>query len=164
MAISGRHLSRTRISYDPAAFQAVIAPQLFYLPRSTMKILHYGKDGGPESTVHGFWLIEIKWLFSIALLRFSNGSRDSYHSHAFNSISWLLKGRLHEHCFLGWGKIYKPSIKPIITRRSTFHKVVSEGVSWVFTIRGPWSKTWREFNPISLTYTTLTNGRVVVDD
>lgn len=131
-----------------------------------MKFLHYGKDGGPESTVHGFWLIEIKWLFSIALLRFSNGSRDSYHSHAFNSISWLLKGKLREYLILIGHvlitKTYKPRIWAIVTRRNTFHRVVSEEVSWVFTIRGPWSKTWREYNPNSGTFTTLTNGRKVV--
>ena len=45
------------------------------------------KDGGPDSTV---WMygIEVKWLFSILLLRFEDGSRDAYHSHAFDCVSW----------------------------------------------------------------------------
>jgi len=128
-----------------------------------MKFLHYGKDGGPESTVHGFWIVEIKSLFSVALLRFSNGSRDSFHNHAFNCLSWVLKGRLREHILNGPKQSYESSIKPIITRRKTFHRVVSEGTSWVFTIRGPWAKTWKEYSPKNQTLTTMTNGRKIVD-
>lgn len=127
-----------------------------------MKFLSKSKDGGPESTVTAYWLIEWKWLFSIALLRFDNGSRDAYHSHAFNCISWLLKGRLEEHELHlepGLVRVYEPSIEPIITKRTTFHKVVSVGRSWVLTFRGPWSKTWEERLPDR--QVTLGSGRVV---
>lgn len=124
-----------------------------------MKFFHYGKDGGPESTVHGFWFIEIKSLFSIAILRFSKGSRDHYHSHAFNCWSWVLKGRLREEHIDGREASYKPSIKPVATYRSTFHRVLSEGVSWVFTVRGPWDKIWMEYNPANSTYIRLAEGR-----
>ena len=50
------------------------------------------KDGGPESTVTGYWLIEYKPLFSIVLLKFEGKSRDAFHTHAFNSLSWLISG------------------------------------------------------------------------
>jgi hypothetical protein len=33
-----------------------------------MNFLNKTKDGGPESTVWAYWLIEIKSLFSVALL------------------------------------------------------------------------------------------------
>ena len=49
-----------------------------------MKLFKYMKDGGPESTVWGYFLIEIKSLFTIVLLHFKNGSREAYHNHAFN--------------------------------------------------------------------------------
>lgn len=62
-----------------------------------MKFLYYGKNGGPESRVWGYFLIEIKSLFSIVLLRFENGSRDAYHTHAFHCFSWLLRGHLTEY-------------------------------------------------------------------
>jgi hypothetical protein len=128
-----------------------------------MKFFHMAKDGGPKSTVTGYWLIEAKRLFSIALLRFDNGSRDEYHSHAFNCISWVLgKGRLREEHLHGGMEIHEPSIKPVITRRSTFHRVFSEGTTWVLTFRGPWSIGWSEYDPSTKRYTTLTNGRVVV--
>ncbi len=128
-----------------------------------MKLFSYGKDGGRYSTVWGFWLIEIKALFSIVLLCFENGSREAYHEHAFNCISWVLSGELHEELVDnydgdGWA-VYRPSIFPVITRRSTFHKVTSRGRTWVISFRGPWAKTWREYLPNERRTATLTHGR-----
>lgn len=109
-----------------------------------MKILYHGKDGGYESTVFGFWLFEFKRLCSLVLLRFENGSREAYHSHAFSCFSWVLRGKLIENHLNGTTEIHKPSWRPFVTRRSTFHKVVSEGRTWVLSVRGPWAKTWEE--------------------
>lgn len=138
-----------------------------------MHILRHAKDGGPASRVDGYWLIEIKSLFSIALLRFGDGSREAYHSHAFNAVSWVLKGQLEEHVKHEgelavdplYGLLYhspkinehRPSFKPVFTWRDTFHKVYSRGTTWVLTFRGPWSKTWTEESE-GRTY-TLTHGR-----
>jgi len=47
-----------------------------------MRLFQKAKDGGPESPVDGYFLIEIKSLFSIALLKFNNGGRENYHTHA----------------------------------------------------------------------------------
>lgn len=132
-----------------------------------MKFLQRAKDGGPESTVTGYWLIEIKWLFSIVLLKFGPGSRDAFHDHAFDAVSWLLRGQLDEQflfntagqpepTFECW---YKPSWRPILTRRSYFHRVESTGTSWVLSFRGPWSKTWREYDPNTGLFTSLAHGR-----
>lgn len=128
-----------------------------------MKFLSLSKDGGPESHVWAYWLFEIKWLGSIVLLRFEDGSRDAYHSHAFNSVSWVLKGDgLIEHHDNSKGKVdfHQPSLLPVVTRRSTFHKVVSVGRTWVLSLRGPWAKTWREYTADG--EKVLTNGRVEV--
>jgi len=132
-----------------------------------VKFCTLSKDGGPYSTVWAYTLIEIKCLFSIILLRFEDGSRDAYHSHAFNCISWLLSGGLVEHriqqrptdgTLRGPVYSYLPSPYPIITRRSYLHKVVSVGRSWVLTFRGPWSKTWHEVVPDAAPV-VLTHGR-----
>lgn len=127
-----------------------------------MRILSVTKDGGEESTVWAYWLIEIKSLFSIALLCFENGSRDAYHTHAFNSISWLLWGHLEEEIADAYevSAIYSPGIRPIYTRRETFHKVTSYGRSWVLTFRGPWVDSWRE--RVGGQSLLLTNGRKVL--
>lgn len=137
-----------------------------------MKFLETSKDGGPESHVWAHWLIEIKGLFSIALLRFENGSRDAYHSHAFNSVSWLLSGELREHHHPDSGsckgpngiffELHWPSLWPVITKRSTYHMVCSTGTSWVLTFRGPWSKTWKEFDQKTGKLVELTHGRGIV--
>lgn len=125
-----------------------------------MKICELDKDGGYESTVWGYFLIEIKSLFSIVLLRFENGSREAYHSHAFNTISWVLRGRLVEQLYPTHGRrVYGPSFRPVITRRTTFHKVTSTGRTWVLSFRGPWADTWQEYLPAENRVVTLTNGR-----
>ncbi len=126
-----------------------------------MKLLSYGKDGGPDSCVWGVWLVEIKSLFSVAVLCFENGSREAFHNHAFNSISWVLKGELSEDFLDGKGRPHYPSFKPIITRRSTFHKVTSFGRTWVITFRGPWKKEWKEFLPKTEEFVTLQSGRKI---
>ena len=132
-----------------------------------MKILFKSKDGGPESNVTGYWLIESKEHFSLVLLRFAKGSRDSFHNHAFNAISWVISGALYEECqnsSFNEDNYILPSILPIYTSRSRLHKV--HGVAsntWVLSFRGPWAKTWKEYNP-KTGYTTLTNGRKIVNE
>jgi predicted metal-dependent enzyme (double-stranded beta helix superfamily) len=128
-----------------------------------MKILKLMKDGGPESKVSGLYFIEIKKLFTIVLLHFSNGTRDAYHNHAFNAISWLLRGRLRENPLGGSDKVYKPSLKPIVTPKSMFHQVASSGDTWVLSFRGPWSNTWKEYLPEQSKFITLTHGRQVIE-
>lgn len=128
-------------------------------------IFHTSKDGGPESKVDGFWLFRCKWLFTIALLRFGQGSRDAFHSHAFNSISWVLTGKLIEvfHTVFHtpwWRKArhHKPSLKPVLTLRTDVHKVFGRDESnWVLTFRGPWSDTWQEV--VNGELITLTHNR-----
>lgn len=120
--------------------------------------LFCGKDGGPDSTVWGVWLFELKRLGSVALLCFEHGSRDAFHSHAFDSVSWVLRGKLAEIQLEGGITRYTPSFRPILTRRATFHKVHSIGRTWVLTFRGPWAKTWQEYLP-SGRFVTLSDGR-----
>lgn len=127
-----------------------------------MKFFSYGKDGGEKSTVWGLYIVEIKWLFSIVLLRFENGTRDAFHSHAFNAISWVLRGELIEQRRIPTGaalRFYRPSFRVVFTGRDDFHQVKSVGRTWVLSLRGPWTKTWREYLPNQNRHTTLTHGR-----
>jgi hypothetical protein len=143
--------------------------------RRRYNILRVTKDGGPESTVWAHWLFECKGVCSVVVLRFENGSRDAYHSHAFDCISWVLSGGLVEQrapacqrdgrCMTGgaWCAqpdvyTYLPSPYPIITRREHHHKVFSAGRSWVLSFRGPWAATWREELPSGV-QRTLASGR-----
>jgi len=131
-----------------------------------MKICFKAKDGGPASKVTGYWLIESKMFFSIVLLRFDKGSREAYHTHAFNAVSWLLKGKLLELVRNSGEPIqcsYTPSLTPIYTPRERFHKV--EGIAnttWAISFRGPWLNIWKEFLPDTNMDITLTYGRRAV--
>lgn len=113
------------------------------------RFLSKAKDGGPDSTVTGYWLIEIKWLFSIVLLKFEGKSRPVYHDHAFNAISWVLSGWLEEHVLYGGVNRYFPSIFHIFTSREDMHMVHSADPTWVLSFRGPWAKEWNEYNPLA---------------
>lgn len=124
-----------------------------------MKLLHKAKDGGSESTVTGYWLIEWKQVFSIVLLKFEGKSREVFHTHAFNSISWLLKGCLVELFLSGDIRKHIPSLKPIITKREDFHQVSSDGTSWVLSFRGAWVDKWKEYTQETNVY-YLSSGRV----
>jgi hypothetical protein len=73
------------------------------------------------------------------LLCFDEGSREAYHTHAFHAVSWVFKGCLKEVVL---GKedepIYlRPSIFPVFTARSRFHRVFGVGKkSWAISFRG----------------------------
>lgn len=125
------------------------------------------KDGGPDSNVTGYFLCEFKNLFSVVLLKFDRGSRENFHSHAFNAWTWFIKGYLIEYIYTDEGikrKVYKKSILPKITKKETLHRVFALKKSYALSIRGPWSRTWNEFNSDSNKIITFTWGRKIIDE
>ena len=124
-------------------------------------------DGGKDSPVTGYWLVEMKNWFSIALLCFNPGHRENYHSHAFNAYTWFLSGSVLEdrivkdkqsiHQCRSWG----PSIIPKYTPKDNCHKVSVKGNKpvWALTFRGPWDKYWYEYNESDDEIIVLTHGR-----
>lgn len=128
-----------------------------------MKLFHKAKDGGPDSKVTGYWLIESKKFFSIVLLRFDKGSREVMHTHAFNAVSWVLGGELLEKLPRG-AVMYTADLLPIYTAKNRLHQVFGiANKTWVLSFRGPWSDTWKEVFPASKEEVTLTHGRVIVN-
>ena len=130
--------------------------------------LHWGsKDGGPESHVYMYGL-EIKALCSALVLRFEDGTRDAYHSHAFNATSWVLRGCLREHARYDDKTLsttyYDASggiVGPVRTPRECCHQVASHGRTWVLTLRGPWASRWYDVTSDGKV-NTLTHGRKAV--
>lgn len=118
-------------------------------------------DGGIESGVVGYFLFEWKAVCSIGLLRFSEGSRENYHSHAFNAITWWLSGRVTEDTWNGLMVSFSPSFRPKITTRKKVHKVFAHKKTWALTFRGPWADTWFEINKNNQKI-RLTHGRKIV--
>ncbi len=128
-----------------------------------MRIFSKAKDGGPRSPVDAYFIIELKNFFSIALLKFNEGSRENYHTHAFDALTWFISGELVEEEVSGDTYVYTRSIWPKCTPKDKCHRVRSLTTSWCFTIRGPWSDTWEEYNERTDTTTVYTHGRHVVE-
>jgi hypothetical protein len=124
-----------------------------------LKLFKLMKDGGERSHVWGFFLMEAKRVASVVLLIFKDGSREAYHTHAFNALSWVLWGNLTEHLISGETVQYLPSFKPIYTPRNRFHKVESHGTTIALTFRGPWINRWKEYTE-DKEHINLTHGRV----
>lgn len=126
-----------------------------------MKVFSKSKDGGPDSPVDAFFVVEIKSLFSVALLKFNKGGREAFHSHAFNAFTWFLCGELIEEKVCGDDYMYKRGLIPKHTLRGNCHRVKAINTSYCLTVRGPWVDRWKEV--VDGREITLTHGRKVVD-
>jgi hypothetical protein len=124
------------------------------------RILYRRADGGANSGVTGCMLIEWKPLFSCGFLYFRPGTREAFHNHAFNAMTWWLSGRVTEILLDGVQHDYTPSAVPKVTTRACYHKVVAHEPAWAFTVRGPWRHTWNEMR--NGQEVTLTHGRQIV--
>lgn len=129
-----------------------------YFPR-----LFYKKpDGGHDSGVTGYFLIEWKLFFSIGILHFKQGSREAFHSHAFNAFTFWLKGRVTEITHPSHTQLdFSAGLKPKYTPRNKFHKILAHSDTYAITFRGPWVDHWYEFKKSKLI--TLTHGRKIVE-
>lgn len=127
-----------------------------------MRFLEWSKDGGPESPVDGFFIIEIKKLFSIVILHFNPGMRESYHNHAFNALTLWLKGIVREETKDDGCKLWE-SWQLKYTPRKLFHRIYTAYGAWALSFRGPWQDTWQEYIPEQDRIITLTHSRKVVD-
>lgn len=123
------------------------------------KFFSGGKDGGKKSHVDGFWFVELKGLFSVVLLRFNKGSREAFHTHAFNAYTFWLKGHVTEHHMDGTEMDWRPSLRPKFTGRGTYHKVFAHETTYALSFRGPWQKEWKEYRQDEGREVTLTHGR-----
>lgn len=143
----------------------------YLVPRATnsgeveMKLFKKSHDGGKDSGVTGYWLIEWKRGFSIVLLRFSKGSREAFHNHAFNAFTIWLKGKVVEETMLDEsGYILSTPWEALqwkFTKREDMHRIVAQKTSWAISFRGPWTDTWKERKAND--ELTLTHGRHIID-
>jgi len=128
-----------------------------------LKLFQWAKDGGPESHVDAFFIVEIKPLFSIAILRFNEGTRENFHSHAFNAWTlWLGDAWVAEETPDGKKKFWHGGTWKF-TPRTLMHRVRAVFTSYALTFRGPWVERWEEYNEQAREFTVLTNHRQIVD-
>jgi len=129
-----------------------------------MRFFEKVKDGGPHSPVDGYVLFEHKHILSIILLKFNTGSREEYHSHAFNAVSWFLSGETTEYEKQANGletvrKSRSGMCLPHFTGKDLFHKYICHKPAWCLTVRGPWRDWWVDGNNI-LTHTRKIIGKL----
>lgn len=122
------------------------------------------KDGGKKSNVDGYFLIELKSLFSIALLKFNKGAREEFHSHAFGALTWFVSGDIKEEDVNGTEYKYKRSLMPKITKKNKVHRVIANKDSWCITLRGKWVESWFEVTSDKKKKITFTHGRKIVKE
>lgn len=111
-----------------------------------MKFFKKVKDGGSESPVDAYFLVEIKGWFSIALLKFNKGGRENFHTHAFNALTWFIRGDLVEQDVHGGLYTYRRTLFPKVTKRDKNHRVRAYEDSWCLTLRGSWCRFWTEYD------------------
>lgn len=122
-----------------------------------MKILSIAKDGGRDSHVSGLFIVEIKSLFSVVLLRFSEGTREAYHSHAFNAWTIWLRGCVSERTLDSQRDWRAGEVK--YTPRGCVHKIIGNGTAYALSFRGPWVNKWIELRDNGTRKVVLTHGR-----
>jgi len=139
-----------------------------------MKFFKKMSDGGKDSGVTAYTLFEIKGLASVMLLHFRPGTREAFHSHAFNALTLWLKGSVTEERLVNAWFVQNFGSIPRIESRffwagnwkktpvTNMHRIIAgkEG-AWALTFRGPWKQTWQEWK--NGKFITLTHGREVVD-
>ena len=121
-------------------------------------------DGGPNSGVSGFWLIEWKMVFSLVFLKFNKGTREAYHNHAFSALTfWIWGGPVTEHHIDGTKIDWYPSLFPKYTPKTCFHKIETHNDTYAFCIRGPWDETWKEYREIDDLFIKFGHGREIIE-
>ena len=136
--------------------------KLIYKNKWFPRLCYKTPDGGINSGVTGYFLIEWKMFFSIGILHFNEGSREAFHSHAFNAFTFWLKGKVTEIKYPSNNKLYfSASLRPKYTPRTNFHKIVAHKDTYALTFRGPWVDYWYEVK--NNKRTTLTHGRKSID-
>lgn len=132
-----------------------------------MRFFEKAPDGGANSGSTGYFLVEIKWLFSIVLLRFTARTREAFHEHAFNALTVWLKGSVLERtvcvtpgddtftAYVDFKTFSAGNVK--YTPRGQCHQIAPlTQTAWAISFRGPWLDTWREW--VGGGWRTLTHG------
>ena len=105
-----------------------------------------------DQNVSEITVLEWKKLFSIKLFHFhkTEGSQDRFHTHAFNALSFLLKGNYTEEVLDGKKVLRLPRnrSKIIFIPKGQFHRITKSEGCRTLLITGPWDAEWSELRHI----------------
>ncbi len=132
------------------------------------KIIHYDSISIGVGNIKRFTIIEIKCLGGIIVNIFNTKDQDRFHSHAFNSFSWMIRGWYKEDV-VNINNNIKTLETKIISKsrfipRYYIHKIKESSENAIsITFEGSWKSHWKEYfdNEREKTYTW---GRKVIFD
>lgn len=109
---------------------------------------HFNFGGRP---IDQYVIFECKYLFSIIIFNFieSDKVQDRFHTHAFNSVSFKLKGYYEEHILDENGETLIVPRHNVVKffERDIYHAIGKSNDCWTLLLAGPWKQTWKEFFP-----------------
>jgi len=128
----------------------------------TKKRIELGKGHIVQYTI-----FESKRLGGIWIYNWKTIDQNRFHSHAFNSIAFTLRGSyvqevMHEDESIHIEEV-KSWMKPRFLPRNYIHRILeAKPNTWTCVFFGKWQDTWREYFSDSKTWVTYTWGRKVV--
>jgi len=110
-----------------------------------------------------FTFFESKYIGGIWLYNWKTIEQNRFHSHAFNSLCFLLRGSYQEEVLIGDKKELRTVnqwLKPRFLPRNYTHRILeAEPNTWTIVFFGRWQKTWKEYFEDTQTWVEYTWGR-----
>jgi hypothetical protein len=117
------------------------------------KLLHYDNVSLGVGNIKRFTFFECKYFGGVILNIFNTNNQDRFHSHAFHSISFMLRGFYNEDVIEN-GNVITKHITPCIRYipKNYIHKITNSSKNALsITFETPWDSTWNEY---------FSNGRI----
>jgi hypothetical protein len=120
-----------------------------------------------KGSVMQYILMENKWLFSIIFYKWATIDQIRFHTHAFHSVAFLLKGWYWEKVKFQTGDVkFQASnlvnipLYPRIIQKNYCHAIQkARPGTMTMVIAGPWEKHWAEFFPADKKWVKYAWGR-----
>lgn len=116
------------------------------------KILHYDQFSLGIGNIQRFTIFEFKPLCGIIINIFNTVDQDRFHSHAFHSWSWMIRGWYEEDTLMFdknyqyIGEVNKRITKSRIIPRNYIHKIKRSSKNAIsVTFEGSWLPYWSEY-------------------
>tara|TARA_R110000850_G_scaffold1714_21_gene9240 strand:- start:4554 stop:4964 length:411 start_codon:yes stop_codon:yes gene_type:complete len=115
-----------------------------------------------------YTIFENKKFGGIWLYNWKTIEQNRFHTHAFNSYAFLLRGQYKEEVIEGTTikhNVVNQWMKPRFLPKNYCHRIlVANPNTWTIVFFGPWQKTWKEYFEDTKTWVTYTWGRKIVQN
>jgi hypothetical protein len=120
-----------------------------------------------EGHIIQYTLFESKYIGGIWLYNWKTIEQNRFHTHAFNSLAFLLKGYYKEEIITNKGvetRIVNQWLKPRFLPKNYCHRILEAAPkTWTIVFFGKWGKNWWEYFDDTKTWVKYTWGRKKVE-